>query len=366
MDQELTTVEDALAELDDDVRETVGQLIGRLRGHVGSAAVGIWKAGGVVRMLKDMIPHGQYLKVVERDTPYSAKQAQNWANINERFTESEVKQFNGGQRALEILAAPSTPQKARDKALKDSKSGTRVSERRAKSLAGKDINQKRTGRSLLKTAAGEPEGGAGAGSDAPYDPPPPAPPATNQTTTEAPAVAKQGDEADGAADREDAAPEPVGENALDRIHRMLDQVEREISGWRRTRDGKQADGRWIARCLKTLRVMLTRKADAEAVSGEPLPEELDTDEFRSEWRAWVKSRAKQRKPTNADWARTTIEKLKPFGPIVSAQAVKQSRENSWTGVFPEKVNEQRSIGKAAVRRGNEGADYDPGRTAADF
>jgi len=72
---------------------------------------------------------------------------------------------------------------------------------------------------------------------------------------------------------------------------------------------------------------------AEAV---PIPEGLDTPEFRAAWAEWCGVRRERSRSISAKAAARQMKKLASHGPAVAVLAIEASIENDWQGLFPEK------------------------------
>jgi hypothetical protein len=78
-----------------------------------------------------------------------------------------------------------------------------------------------------------------------------------------------------------------------------------------------------------------KKTTAEAV---PIPEHLDSPEFRVAWGEWLQDRSVRGKPVTEIAAKKQFADLLPHGPAKSIEIIRVSIKNGWTGLFPEKVS----------------------------
>jgi hypothetical protein len=78
-----------------------------------------------------------------------------------------------------------------------------------------------------------------------------------------------------------------------------------------------------------------KKTTGEAV---PIPEHLDSPEFRVAWGEWLQDRSVRGKPVTEIAAKKQFADLLPHGPAKSIEIIRVSIKNGWTGLFPEKVS----------------------------
>lgn len=66
----------------------------------------------------------------------------------------------------------------------------------------------------------------------------------------------------------------------------------------------------------------------------PIPESLDTWEFREAWNLWNLHRSEIRKPLTALAVALQFEELQKVGVEAAIVAIRTSIANGWTGLFP--------------------------------
>lgn len=83
----------------------------------------------------------------------------------------------------------------------------------------------------------------------------------------------------------------------------------------------------------------------------PIPESLDSPEFREAWAVWIRSRAELRKPLTETAATLQMTKLAAWGRERGIAALTVSAANGWTGLY--EAREGRSTGgRSDDPRGN--------------
>ncbi len=86
----------------------------------------------------------------------------------------------------------------------------------------------------------------------------------------------------------------------------------------------------------------TKRADAsDPFQGTPLPEGLDTPDFRAAWDEWVAYRREIRKALTPTAIRRHLATLAAHGPDTAAAMIGQSIERAWVGLFPVKGDRRR-------------------------
>ncbi|MCW5943283.1 MAG: hypothetical protein KIS66_13710 [Fimbriimonadaceae bacterium] len=69
----------------------------------------------------------------------------------------------------------------------------------------------------------------------------------------------------------------------------------------------------------------------------PIPENLDTPEFRLAWGEWLAHRRQIRRPVRPLTELKQLADLARHGPEIAVRAVEDSIRNGWQGLFPERV-----------------------------
>lgn len=86
----------------------------------------------------------------------------------------------------------------------------------------------------------------------------------------------------------------------------------------------------------------TLRAKPRLHAQSPIPDPLTAEPFPAAWQDFRDYRAHERRvPMTAEAERRMLVKLEPFGPVVAAEALRESMVNEWQGVFPERVTVRR-------------------------
>jgi len=94
----------------------------------------IWENGRDLLEVKERLEHGQFQKWVESRFPWSYRTAKDMMNVAETFKSAIVADLEIQTKALYLLAAPSTPQSAREKAIEKAEQGETITHKEAKEL----------------------------------------------------------------------------------------------------------------------------------------------------------------------------------------------------------------------------------------
>ena len=89
-----------------------------------------------------------------------------------------------------------------------------------------------------------------------------------------------------------------------------------------------------------------KKTTADAV---PIPEQLDTPEFRTAWGEWLQDRAARGNSVTEIGAKKQFADLVPHGPVAAIEIIRVSIKNGWTGLFPSSANSSRNHHQPAPR-----------------
>jgi cobalamin-dependent methionine synthase I len=68
-----------------------------------------------------------------------------------------------------------------------------------------------------------------------------------------------------------------------------------------------------------------------------IPETLDTQDFRSAWLDWIAYRRSENKSLTIIAAKSQLQDLARYGPVVAIDAIRHSIRNQYQGLFPEKA-----------------------------
>jgi DNA-directed RNA polymerase subunit M/transcription elongation factor TFIIS len=94
----------------------------------------IYKVGEHLLEVKDMLPHGEFLPWIKEEFGWKRTTAHRFMRVAQSFKCSTVKHLDADDRAVYKLAAPSTPERAREEAVQRSREGEHISHSDAESL----------------------------------------------------------------------------------------------------------------------------------------------------------------------------------------------------------------------------------------
>lgn len=121
------------AALDPETSAAVQQRTGEIRERVRRAAQDIVDIGQRLAEVKERLPHGQFGTWLAQEFEWDERQAQRLMSVAERFGKSDNLSLMAPS-ALYVLAAPSTPEPARQAALALAAGGEKVTHARAKEI----------------------------------------------------------------------------------------------------------------------------------------------------------------------------------------------------------------------------------------
>jgi hypothetical protein len=87
---------------------------------------GIVEIGKELLAIKDILPHGRFLEWLSAEFGWKERMARHFMNVAERFKSANFADIEMDVSAAYLLAAPSTPEEARQEAVKRAEKGERV------------------------------------------------------------------------------------------------------------------------------------------------------------------------------------------------------------------------------------------------
>ena len=124
--------------LDASTSQFVQQQTGEIRGLMKRTIESIFEIGQRLITVKERLGHGRFGSWLETEFEWSQDTASNFINVAKKFGNlPNVSEFDMAASALYLLAAPSTPEAARDEAFARAKAGESITKKTAK-----DIKQK--------------------------------------------------------------------------------------------------------------------------------------------------------------------------------------------------------------------------------
>ena len=134
--------------LDTSTSQFVQQQTGEIRGLMKRTVESIFEIGQRLIVVKERLGHGRFGSWLETEFEWSQDTASNFINVAKKFGNlPNFSEFDMAASALYMLAAPSTPDAARDEALARAKAGESITYK-----AAKNIKQKYTSAAKLESA----------------------------------------------------------------------------------------------------------------------------------------------------------------------------------------------------------------------
>jgi len=94
----------------------------------------IWENGRDLLEVKERLEHGQFQKWIEANFPWSYRTVKRFMEVAETFKSDKLADFNFSKSVLYLLAAPSTPEAAREEAIELAEDGKNLSYQQAEDL----------------------------------------------------------------------------------------------------------------------------------------------------------------------------------------------------------------------------------------
>ncbi len=112
--------------LDLQTRITVKQKTSEIKGLIRQTAQDIFKVGQNLAEVKQQLKHGEFRNWLKTEFNWSISSATKFMQVSEQFKNVNFTHFNFATSALYVLAAPSTPENARQHALKLASRGENI------------------------------------------------------------------------------------------------------------------------------------------------------------------------------------------------------------------------------------------------
>lgn len=122
------------AGLDPETRIVVQQRTGEIKTFMRQTAQGIVEIGNRLIDVKDRLEHGLFLDWLEGEFQWSRATATRFMNVARSFDGQMLHGATFDARALYLLAAPSTPEPARQQAIQQAAAGERITAPKAKAI----------------------------------------------------------------------------------------------------------------------------------------------------------------------------------------------------------------------------------------
>jgi len=128
--------------LDSKTAQFVQQQTSEIKGLFKQTVENIIAIGQRFIEVKEQLPHGQWLDWLVAEFSWTDRTARNYMQVAEQFKLENFSDFDIAASALYLLAAPSTPEEAREEAISRAQAGERITVAAARGLRDKYISQK--------------------------------------------------------------------------------------------------------------------------------------------------------------------------------------------------------------------------------
>ncbi len=115
----------------------------RIRERVKKTVEDIIEVGNDLLAVKDALPHGQFLPWIKAEFGWSERTAQNFMSVAEQFKSAKIADLPIQPSAAYLLAAPSVPDEARQKAVEKAEAGEEITFAAAKEIVAEARKKKR-------------------------------------------------------------------------------------------------------------------------------------------------------------------------------------------------------------------------------
>jgi gas vesicle protein len=115
----------------------------RIRERVKKTVEDIIEVGNDLLSVKEALPHGQFLPWIKAEFGWSERTAQNFMSVAEQFKTAKIADLPIQPSAAYLLAAPSVPDEARQKAVEKAEAGEEITFAAAKEIVAEARKKKR-------------------------------------------------------------------------------------------------------------------------------------------------------------------------------------------------------------------------------
>lgn len=115
----------------------------RIRERVKKTVEDIIEVGNDLLAVKEALPHGQFLPWIKAEFGWSERTAQNFMSVAEQFKSAKIADLPIQPSAAYLLAAPSVPDEARQKAVEKAEAGEEITFAAAKEIVAEARKKKR-------------------------------------------------------------------------------------------------------------------------------------------------------------------------------------------------------------------------------
>jgi gas vesicle protein len=129
--------------LDTKLAEKVRTTADRIRERIKKTVEDIIEVGNDLLAVKEALPHGQFLPWLKGEFGWSERSAQNFMSVAEKFKSAKIADLPIQPSAAYLLAAPSVPDEAREKAVEKAVAGEEITFASAKEIVAEVKRKKR-------------------------------------------------------------------------------------------------------------------------------------------------------------------------------------------------------------------------------
>jgi hypothetical protein len=115
----------------------------RIRERVKKTVEDIIEVGNDLLAVKEALPHGQFLPWLKAEFGWSERSAQNFMSVAEQFKSAKIADLPIQPSAAYLLAAPSVPDEAREKAVEKAEAGEEITFAAAREIVAEARKRKR-------------------------------------------------------------------------------------------------------------------------------------------------------------------------------------------------------------------------------
>ncbi|HEY7157091.1 MAG TPA: DUF3102 domain-containing protein [Gemmataceae bacterium] len=115
----------------------------RIRERVKKTVEDIIEVGNDLLAVKEALPHGQFLPWLKAEFGWSERSAQNFMSVAEQFKSAKIADLPIQPSAAYLLAAPSVPDEAREKAVEKAEAGEEITFAAAREIVAEVRKKKR-------------------------------------------------------------------------------------------------------------------------------------------------------------------------------------------------------------------------------
>ena len=129
--------------LETKVADKVRNAADRIRERIKKTVEDIIEIGNDLLAVKEAVPHGQFLPWIKAEFGWSERTAQNFMSVAEKFKSAKIADLHIQPSAAYLLAAPSVPDEAREKAVEKAEAGEEITFAAAREIVAEARKKKR-------------------------------------------------------------------------------------------------------------------------------------------------------------------------------------------------------------------------------